>query len=279
MSASKDLFRIREHVVDFEDFVSQYRARSKATIADLRSQRNMAYGSCRDEKLDLFFPDRATGRAPIHLFVHGGYWRAFSKDDYAFVADAIIASGAIAAIMDYSLMPGARMATLVEQVQRASQWLVDNAAGFGGDDRRLTISGHSAGGHLAAMACLPGAGDYRMRAALLLSGLYELAPLAASFLQDEIHLTPEEIESFSPLRFPGNTATRFILAVGEKETKPFHEQARDYQSHLRREACDAELVTLSGEHHMGVVLSLGTPGSMCAGQLARLIAQNGRVGD
>ena len=124
------------------------------------------------------------------------------------------------------------------------------------------------------MACLPGAGDYRMRAALLLSGLYELAPLAASFLQEEIHLTPEEVESFSPLRFPGNSATRFILAVGERETKPFHEQARDYLSHLRREACDAELVTLAGEHHMGVVLSLGTPGTECARLLAKIIAEN-----
>ena len=271
MNESKDPFRIRDHVADFEDFVRQYRERSKATIETLSSRRDVAYGPGRDERLDLYFPARATGRAPVHLFVHGGYWRAFSKDDYAFVADAITAAGAVAAIIDYSLMPGTRMATLVEQVQRASQWLAENAASFGGDDARLTISGHSAGGHLAAMACLPGAGDFRIRAALLLSGLYELAPLAASFLQDEIHLTPEEIESFSPLRFPGNSATRFILAVGEKETKPFHQQARDYLSHLRREACEAELVTLKGEHHMSVVLSLGTPGSTCARQLARLI--------
>jgi len=271
MPPRKDLFRIRDHVADFEDFVSRYRERSKATTETLPSRRDVAYGAGKDERLDLYFPENAAGRAPIHLFMHGGYWRAFSKDDYAFVADAITAAGAIAAIVDYSLMPGARMASLVEQVQRAAQWLAKNAASFGGDEERLTVSGHSAGGHLAAMACLPGAGDYRIRGALLLSGLYELAPLAASFLQDEIHLTPEEIESFSPLRFPGNSATRFILAVGEKETKPFHQQARDYLNHLRREACDADLVTLKGEHHMGVVLSLGTPRTECAGLLARLI--------
>ena len=132
---------------------------------------------------------------------------------------------------------------MVEQVQRACQWLAEHATEFGGDQNRLTISGHSAGGHLAAMASLPGAGDYRIRSALLLSGLYELAPLAASYLQPELHLTPEEVESFSPLRFPGNSAQRFILAVGADETKPFHDQAGDYLRHLRREACDAELIT------------------------------------
>jgi len=274
MTPKPDLYRIRDYVADFERFVALFRDRSARTVLELPSRRNVAYGDGAHDRLDLYFPEGPEGNRPIHVFIHGGYWRAFSKDDYAFVADGITKAGAIAAIVDYSLLPKVRMLTLVEQVERACRWLARNAESFGGDAERLTISGHSAGGHLAAMACLPGAGDYRIRSALLVSGLYELAPLAASYLQPEIQLTPEEVERFSPLRFPGNSATRFTLAVGADETKPFHEQARDYLNHLQREACEAELVSLPGEHHMSIVLSLGTPGTECAGLLEKMIAES-----
>jgi arylformamidase len=274
MQTKPDLYRIRDYVADFERFVTEFRERSAKTILTLKSRRNIAYGTGSGEHLDLYFPEATGSGLPIHMFIHGGYWRAFSKEDYAFIADSVVGAGAIAAIIDYSLMPKARMSLLVEQVQRACQWLAEHAAEFGGDPDRLTISGHSAGGHLAAMASLPGAGDYHIRSALLLSGLYELAPLAASYLQPELHLTPEEVESFSPLRFPGNSATRFMLAVGADETKPFHDQAGDYLRHLRREACDAELISVAGEHHMSIVLSLGTPGTECARLLEDIISEN-----
>ncbi len=274
MQSKPDLYRIRDYVPDFERFVSEFRDRSARTILTLKSRRNVAYGKAAGAHLDLYFPEATGSPLPIHIFVHGGYWRAFSKEDYAYIADTVIGAGAIAAIIDYSLMPKARMADLVEQVQRACQWLAEHAPDFGGDADRMTISGHSAGGHLAAMASLPGAGDYRLRAALLVSGLYELAPLAASYLQPELHLTTEEVEGFSPLRFPANSAERFVLAVGAHETKPFHDQAEDYLRHLRREACDAELISLAGEHHMSIVLSLGTPGTECAKLLERMIVEN-----
>jgi arylformamidase len=274
MQTKPDLYRVRDYVADFERFVTEFRDRSAKTIITLKSRRNVAYGPGHGEHLDLYFPEKAVSGRPIHLFIHGGYWRAFSKEDYAFIADSIVGAGGIAAIVDYALMPKARMSMLVEQVQRACQWLAEHATEMGGDQNRMTISGHSAGGHLAAMASLPGAGDYRIRSALLVSGLYELAPIAGSYLQAELHLTPEEVESFSPLRYPGNSAQRFILAVGADETKPFHDQAGDYLRHLRGEACEAELNSLYGENHMSIVLSLGTPGTECARLLERMITEN-----
>jgi acetyl esterase/lipase len=116
-----DLFSIRAHVPHFAECVVDYHASSAATRATLPARIDVAYGEGPDENLDLFFPDPAfsTGPAPVHLFIHGGYWRANSKNDYSFVADSIVAQGAIAAILDYSLMPGARMGALVDQVRRS----------------------------------------------------------------------------------------------------------------------------------------------------------------
>src|SRR4051812_17582875 len=110
---------------------------------------DIAYGSGAGEKLDLFFPDRPRNNLPVHIFIHGGYWRMFSKQDYSYIADTVTNAGAIAVIVDYALMPAQRMAVLVDQVQRAKLWVIEHIAEHGGDPTRLTVSGHSAGAHLA----------------------------------------------------------------------------------------------------------------------------------
>lgn len=273
--ATPDLFRIRDHVADFEAFVAEYRRRSQATLARRQPRHRVAYGPHPDERLDLYVPVLAGGTAPLplHMFIHGGYWRAYSKDDYCFVADAITAAGAIAAIVDYSLMPMARMATLVDQVRRAMGWLAHNAASFGGAAEALSVSGHSAGGHLAAMVCGLGQ-SYRVRSALCLSGLYDLAPLTQSFLQSEVQFTPEEVASFSPLKASFEPAIAYDICVGADETRPFHVQADAFAEHLRRGGASAERSALAGENHMSVVLSLGTPGTPAATKLADCIARS-----
>ena len=123
-----------------------------------RARLDVAYGDGPDDRLDLFFPDPAflTRPAPVHLFIHGGYWRANSKDNFSFVADSIVGLGAIAAVIDYSLMPGARMATLVDQARRAANWLGRQAGEFGGDPHAISASGHSAGGHLVSYLVIRG---------------------------------------------------------------------------------------------------------------------------
>jgi arylformamidase len=109
-----DAFRIRGHVANFDDIVADIVARSAATRANLPMQADIAYGDAPTEKLDLFFPaDRTTPR-PVHMFIHGGYWRSFSKDDYSLVAATVTAAGAVAVIIDYALMPAVRMAVTVK---------------------------------------------------------------------------------------------------------------------------------------------------------------------
>jgi arylformamidase len=150
-----DLFKIRAIVPHFEATVADYKTSSAATRARLPSRLDVAYGDDPDERLDLFFPETsaAAARLPIHLFIHGGYWRAQSKADYSYLADVIVGQGAIAAIADYSLMPGARMARLVDQARRAAHWLGEHGREFGGDPTALSASGHSAGGHLTTYLC------------------------------------------------------------------------------------------------------------------------------
>lgn len=260
-----DLFRTRQHVADFDAYVAQYVERSQATRVRLRTQLDVPYGAGSDEHLDLFFPANLRAPAPVHLFVHGGYWRMFGKSDFSFVAETVTAAGAIAAVMDYSLMPGVRMETIVQQVHSAVAWLSQHAASFGGDRSRLTVSGHSAGAHLCALLL-----DERNAAqpsrSLLLSGIYELEPLRQSFLQPEIALTDHEVERFSPLRLPLRPTGPAHILVGDAETQPFQDQARDLAKASR-----STLTTIRG-NHMSVALDLGDPNSETGKVLASICA-------
>ena len=278
LEAPTDLFRIRAIVPHFEASVAEYKAASVATRTRLASQIDVRYGDGPDERLDLFFPPylAATDVRPIHMFVHGGYWRANSKTDYSFVADAIVAEGAIAAIVDYALMPQARMATLVDQVRRAARWLGEHARGFGGDPAAISASGHSAGGHLAAyLGCRgpneTGFAHTSVRAILAVSGLYDLAPIATSFLQSELYLTPEEIADWSPCEATPRADVSIRLIVGGRETAPFFEQVGRFAARLSMLGSQPRLASVDDEDHMTIVRSLGQPGRSAAAHLQNVI--------
>ena len=209
------------------------------------------------------------------MFIHGGYWRAQSKDRYAFVADEVTAAGAIAAMIDYSLMPKARMATLVDQTRRAARWLSEHAATFRGDAKAVSASGHSAGGHLVSYLLARGPresdGAPLVRSALLVSGLYDLAPLARSFLQREVGFTDEEVASWSPVAGRPSAGVAVTLIAGGLETAPFHEQMTAYAGVLRGAGAQVAAAAPAGEDHMTIVRSLGLAGTECARLLRETI--------
>lgn len=270
-----DLFRTRDHVADFDDKIVAYRDRSAATRGRLRSV-TVRTGDAEGDALDLFFPAPDTsptvGEAPrpVHLFIHGGYWRMFSKDDFSYVADTVTATGAIAAVLDYALMPSVRLADIVGQVRRARRWIAETIAAHGGDPARVTVSGHSAGAHLATFLFTADQPD-PVAGALLLGGLYDLRPLQSSFLEPLIGLTDEEVRSLSPIDHRHSPATRVRVLWGAHETAPFHAQGKAFAGHLADQGADVVSVALAGADHMSSALDLGSPETEAGGHLVALI--------
>lgn len=266
-----DPFRIRDHVADFDQIVRDLLARSETARQSLPMQADIAYGTGAAETLDLFFPEGERRGLPVHMFIHGGYWRMFSKRDYAYVAETVTAAGAIAVIIDYALMPKVRMATIVDQVRRAGRWATERIADFGGDPARLTVSGHSAGAHLASFLFHRGAPTPPVQAALLLGGLYDLQPLQASFLRDEIAITDDEVARFSPMTHAFEPKTRVVVAYGADETPPFHAQAAGFAEALGRQGLHATLRALDRSNHMSSVRDLGVAGTQASDCLVEII--------
>ncbi|ESY06394.1 esterase [Mesorhizobium sp. LNJC399B00] len=269
---AKDPFRIRDHVVEFDDMVAEIVRRSEDTRANVPMVADVAYGADATETVDLFFPEGKRDRLPVHMFIHGGYWRMFSKRDYSYVAETVTNAGAIAVIVDYALMPTVRMARIVDQVRRAKRWVFDNVAHHGGNPGLLTVSGHSAGAHLATMLF---DGDERpsgIKAALLLGGLYDLKPLQMSFLAAEIAITDEEARRFSPIDHSFDPSVGVDILVGADEAPPFHSQAALFTDHLDTQGLTVSRTTLGGANHMSSVRDLGLAGTEAASLLARVVA-------
>ncbi len=256
-----DPFRIRDHVADFDAIVSEIVQASAQVRETVPMIADIAYGTDPSETVDLFFPAGPRESLPVHMFIHGGYWRMWSKREYSYVAKPITDAGGIAAIVDYSLMPNVRMEVLVKQVIRAKEWVRDHIREFGGDPASFTISGHSAGAHLASHLIHLGPPGTEIRGALLLGGIYDLEPLKSSFLQTEITLTDEEIQRFTPLDHLHDPRCQVILAVGQHETKPFHTQMDAFSDVLKKQGVPASRKVIRGRNHMSSVRDLGTSGT------------------
>jgi arylformamidase len=266
-----DPFRIRAHVADFDEIVGDIVARSAATRATVPMAADVAYGPDSTETVDLFFPAHQQQGVPVHMFIHGGYWRMFSKRDYSYVADTITAAGAIAVIVDYALMPKVRMEHIVGQVRRAKRWVLDNIAEYGGDPTRLTVSGHSAGAHLSTFLFNETETPSQIRAALLLGGLYGVKPLQSSFLQAEIGITDREAADFSPLTHRHDRTVAVDIVVGADETPPFHRQADAFASILTEQGLAVTQFLAPRENHMSSVRDLGVARSELGGRLSAII--------
>lgn len=271
-----DPYRIRSFVPDFEAISAEIAARSRALAARAMMWVGSPYGTAPRERMDILLPPNLRNGAPIHMFVHGGYWRSGDKADYTCVAAPVLAAGGIAAIVEYDLMPGTRLPVLVGQVRRAAAWLAAQARGLGADPARLTVSGHSAGAHLASYLAATGPFDPDPPATpvaglLLLSGIYDLSGIPGSFLKDEARMTPAEAQAWSPLTSHQHAGPRRIVALGAEETPPFHDQAARLHSQFRARGIESRLISRPDLNHMNVVLDLADPGQPLGQALADLV--------
>ena len=186
---------------------------------------DVAYGPSEGQKLDVFPTDAAN--APVLVFIHGGYWRSLDKADHSFVAPAFTREGACVVIPNYSLCPAVTIPEITMQMVSAVAWVYRNIAQYGGNNARISVVGHSAGGHLAAMmlACnwpayaadLPKA---VVRNALSISGLFDLQPLQRTpFLKASLRLTDIDAIRASPALLP-RPATGVLHAVAGGDESP-----------------------------------------------------------
>ena len=133
---------------------SQWAQTSADARARLQCTIDIAYGDGLNETLDIFPANKPN--APVVVFIHGGYWRSLDKADHSFVAPPLHDMGACVVVVNYALCPGTAEAPvtipdIAQQMVKALAWTWHHIAQHGGNPKEVTVAGHSAGGHLAAM--------------------------------------------------------------------------------------------------------------------------------
>ena len=214
---------------------------------------DVTYGPTDRQKLDIFWPDPSRA-APMAMFVHGGYWARLDRTVFSHLASGLLAHGVAVAMPSYDLCPQVTVATIVEQVRDAAGFLSKRHA------RDLLAIGHSAGGHLAAMLLatdwssrgLPAA---TVRAALPISGLFDLPPLLATTVNQPLGLDEAEARRLSPMFLP-SPGLPLHAVVGGLEGSEYLRQSSSIA-----EAWGGTWEAVPGENHFSIVGPLANEGS------------------
>ena len=234
-----------------------YVERSRLARETLRCALDVRFGPTLDETLDIF-PAGRPG-APVFVFVHGGYWRANTSKEFSCVALGLVPAGITTVVVNYSLCPKVTIDEITRQVRAAIVWVLNHIARHGGDPARVAVGGHSAGGHLTAMALQTawredyGLADDPLAAAVLVSGIYDLAPLRYSYLQPLIQLDDGVIRRQSPLFVVRPCRTPALITWGGAESDEFARQSRTYHEAWQAAGNRGELVPVPGANHFGAI--------------------------
>lgn len=248
-------FNPRQAVPDFEAHQTRFAERSAAARKVLAGQLDVAYGDGPLHQVDVY--PAATG-APVHVFFHGGYWRAQDKANFAFVARALVAEGVCTVIANYDLCPAVTLDGVVESALRAIAWTWRHARGFGGNPDRLTLSGHSAGAHLVAMALAHdwtalGLPSDAIKGAVPISGIYDPEPAIHTSVNAEIGLSAAVARRNDALSLEPKIRCPVRLFAGGVETREWLRQTNLYADHLRRHGLAPEVTIVPGAHHFDIM--------------------------
>ncbi|MDT8397953.1 MAG: alpha/beta hydrolase [Pseudomonadales bacterium] len=103
--------------------------------------------------LDLYLPETESA-APLVIWIHGGAWRAGSKNKPPVLA--IVAEGFALASLDFRNSPEAAFPAQMHDIKAAIRFLRAHAGQYAYRPDQIVLWGYSSGGHLAALAGLTG---------------------------------------------------------------------------------------------------------------------------
>jgi len=246
---------------------ADYRALALARWPDDMSLR---YGTTERQFIDLFRAESA-GNAPLAMFIHGGFWRSLDPTHFSQVARGLNGRGIDVALAGYDLCPQVSIGAIVGQMRQACLYL------WGRFGKRILVFGHSAGGHLAAALFATdwehlGAPTDLVPVATGISGVYELAPLMHTPMNDDFRLDLEEANRLSPLYWHPPAGRPFDVIVGDAESSEFLRQSRTLADVWGKAGVVTRYEAPSA-NHFTVIEPLAEPASPMVERLAALAAK------
>jgi arylformamidase len=238
------------------EITAGWQKRSDALRAAHPDSLDLRYGKDERNRIDVF---EAKPGAPLFVFLHGGYWQSRQKELFSFVAEGPLAHGINVALVGYTLAPEKRLDGIVGEVRAALDFLAKKYP-----DRKIIVSGWSAGGHLTAMVM-----DHpAVKAGLAISGVYDLEPIRLSYLNEKLRLDEAEQKRNSPMLQAPKWDKPFTLTYGGDELPELRRQSEAYAQVVKH----AKLQPVPGRNHFTMLDELRAPDGALA-KMARDLAR------
>lgn len=259
----------RRRVPNHAEIAARWEKASAQYRADAKCELDKPYGKGERQRYDLFLPKNGAPSG-LAVFIHGGYWQRGDRKAYSFVARGLNERGISVAVPSYTLCPGPSVMDIVAEMRQFLKALWEQTK------RHPVVTGNSAGGHLtAAMVATDWAkaggvpGDL-VRAGYAISGVYDLAPLIGTSINEPVKLDAARAREASPLFWPAPAGNRtFVAAVGGDESQEFIRQGLEVTAAWSRAGVKAECVIVPDTNHFTVVDELARAESA---MLARVVA-------
>ena len=223
---------------------------------------DLRYGPRERNRIDLL---KANSGGPTLVFIHGGYWQTRAKENFTFCAAGPMAHGINVALVGYTLAPDVTLDQIVDEVRTAIDYLAGELPTLGGDPEQIVVSGWSAGGHLSSMVL----GHPRIKAGLLISGVYDLEPIRHSYLNAKLGLDEATSRRNSPVVHPGGVNKPLVIVAGSGELPLLRKQSADFAAHRALHGLPVVYEEIPGANHFTMLNELASP----AGRLTTLVRQ------
>lgn len=254
------------------DYMADASEASGAVIGD-EPPRRVAYGPHPSQILDIFAGPSGNGRHPCLIFFHGGAWIAGYPWWSSYMAPGVRRAGGVLVTPTYRLAPENKFPCQLEDVATAIAWVWKNADAIGVDPGRIVIGGHSAGGHLAALACLhpralrdAGIPAEAVKACMVLSASFNLHyPDAAPGSGEErvykfLLARASDDHAASPINHLSHAPTPpFHIVHGENDFERITRTSRDMAAAMQRKRRTVEIEEWRGLDHFDTHLALRNP--------------------
>jgi arylformamidase len=255
-------------VADSADIVAGWERRSAAIRARYSDHLDISYGPRERNRIDFL---KARDEGPTLLFIHGGYWQHRAKESFALFAEGPLAYGINVALIGYTLAPDATLDQIVAEIHAGIDFLATQLPALGGDGKGIVVSGWSAGGHLTAMAL----SHPKVRAGMAISGIYDLEPIRASYLNVKLGLDEAMSRRNSPMMQQGGPAKPLSLVAGSAELPLLRQQTADFAGHRDKFGLPVTYEEIPGADHFTIMNELASPMGRITTLIRQLLARTG----
>lgn len=219
----------------------------------LNIETNISYGTEEVQKLDVYSLKDYGDNLPVIIFFYGGEYTNGSKDDYLFMADYLARQGYVVVLPDYAKYPDVKFPAFVDDGAKAVEWVVENIGEYDGDAEHITISGHSAGAHIAALLTFDqsyGAAD-KIEKFIGLAGPYSFVPRERKYM-NIFSETDDYFEMHVDNYVDGNEAPAYLLH-GEEDKIVGEINMEKLENAIIAKSGRVESDVIEGVDHIGII--------------------------